>query len=151
MRRLGVPETDVEDAVQRVFLVLAKNLARVQPAKLRSYLFGVALRVAANERRAARSRIQSGGDAERVPSSAPPADEALDSRRARAALDQMLDALGEDLRSVFVLHELERLTAPAIAELLGIPAGTVASRLRRARAELDKHATRLRAQLRTGR
>lgn len=151
VRRLGVPETDVEDAVQRVFLVLAKNVARVDRSKLRSYLFGVAMRVAANERRAARSRIQGSGDADRTPSLAAPADEALDARRARALLDEILDLLGDELRSVLVLHEFEHLTVPEIADLVGIPTGTVASRLRRARAELERHATRLRAKLRGGR
>ena len=44
-----------------------------------------------------------------------------------------LDALPRDLVEVFVLHEIEELTSAAIAELLTIPRGTVASRLRRAR------------------
>jgi RNA polymerase sigma-70 factor (ECF subfamily) len=150
VRRLGVPETDVEDAAQRVFLVLAKNLEQVDPAKLRSYLFGVAMRVAANERRAAKARAgrsTSDGDADRVPCGSTPADEALDRRRARVLLDEILDDLDEDLRSVFVLHELEHMTMADIAEVLAIPAGTAASRLRRARAEIEQHALRLRAKM----
>ena len=150
VRRLGVPETDVEDAAQRVFLVLARNLEHVEPAKLRSYLFGVATRVAANERRAAKARgrgSSNDGAAERVACDRPPVDEALDRRRARVLLDEILDNLAEDLRSVFVLHEFEHLTVAEIAEFVGIPAGTAASRLRRARAEIDQHAARLRARM----
>jgi len=153
LRRLGVPDTDTDDATQRVFLVLAKNFAQVEPQKLRSYLFGVAVRIAANERRAARARraTSADGEAERIPCGSTPADEALDQRRARLLLDEILDGLDDDLRCVFVLHELEHLTMAEIAELLGIPAGTAASRLRRARAEVEHHAARLRARLAHGR
>ena len=149
VRRLGVPETDVEDAAQRVFMVLAKNVEQVDPTKLRSYLFGVAMRVAANERRAARARGWQAHDpaAERVACTRAPADEDLDRRRARILLDEILDALDEDLRSVFVLHELEHMTMAEIADTLAIPTGTAASRLRRARAEVDRHALRLRAKM----
>ncbi len=149
VRRLGVPETDVEDAAQRVFLVLAKNLHRVEPRKLRSYLFGVSMRVAANERRSARLRGRSCSDEEanRVPCARIPADEALDRRRARVLLDEILDHLDDELRSVFVLHEFEHVTLAEIAELVGIPPGTAASRLRRARTEIEQHAQRLRAKM----
>lgn len=149
VRRLGVPATDVEDAAQRVFMVLAKNFAQVDPSKMRAYLFGVAMRVAANERRAARARSWQAHDhaAERVPCSSTPADEDLDRRRARVLLDQILDTLDDDLRCVYVLHELEHMTLAEIADRVGIPAGTAASRLRRARAEVDQHAARLRAKL----
>jgi RNA polymerase sigma-70 factor (ECF subfamily) len=60
-------------------------------------------------------------------------------------LDDVLDALDDDLRVVFVLAELEELTAPEIAGLIGVPLGTVASRLRRAREEFNKSVKRLRA------
>jgi RNA polymerase sigma-70 factor (ECF subfamily) len=43
-----------------------------------------------------------------------------------------------DLRSVFVLFEIEELSTQEIAVLLGIPTGTAASRLRRAREEFDR-------------
>lgn len=149
VRRLGVPETDVEDAAQRVFMVLAKNFAQVEPQKLRSYLFGVSMRVAANERRAARSRgcLAHDGAAERVPCSGPPADEDIDRRRARVLLDEILDGLDEELRSVYVLHEFEHMTMADIAETVGVPTGTAASRLRRARAQVAQHAARLRAKM----
>jgi RNA polymerase sigma-70 factor (ECF subfamily) len=54
-----------------------------------------------------------------------------------------------DLRAVFVLYELEQLTSAEIAELLQIPPGTVASRLRRARESFESCVARLRAR-RTG-
>jgi RNA polymerase sigma-70 factor (ECF subfamily) len=58
-----------------------------------------------------------------------------DQRQARAMLDRVLDQMDIDLRTVFVLHEFEELNMSEIADVLEIPRGTVASRLRRARLE----------------
>jgi RNA polymerase sigma-70 factor (ECF subfamily) len=68
----------------------------------------------------------------------------LDERRAFDVLGRLLDSMEDDLRQVFVLYEIEDLTMAAIAELLQIPAGTVASRLRRAREQFEVMASRLR-------
>jgi RNA polymerase sigma-70 factor (ECF subfamily) len=51
----------------------------------------------------------------------------------RAVLRAVIDAIPTDLRVVFVLFELEELTLAQIAAMVGIPIGTAASRLRRAR------------------
>ena len=59
----------------------------------------------------------------------------------------MLDGLTDDLRVSFVLYELEGLSSPEIATLLGIPLGTVASRLRRAREAFELGVSELKAQL----
>jgi len=72
-----------------------------------------------------------------------PADEQLDLRRARALLDVVLNEMSDELRTVFVLFELEDMTMATIAELLHLPPGTVASRLRRARATFELEATKL--------
>jgi RNA polymerase sigma-70 factor (ECF subfamily) len=63
----------------------------------------------------------------------PSADDVADLRRARALLDEIIDGMPLELRVVFILSEIEQMTAASIAELEGIPPGTVASRLRRAR------------------
>jgi RNA polymerase sigma-70 factor (ECF subfamily) len=55
--------------------------------------------------------------------------------------------MSDDVRSVFVLFELEGLTAVEIAELMDVPVGTVASRLRRGRDLFHEHAAALRASL----
>jgi RNA polymerase sigma-70 factor (ECF subfamily) len=70
------------------------------------------------------------------------ADDLVERSRARALLDSILGELPEPLRSVFVLYEIEQLSTHEIADLLGLPRGTVASRLRRARAEFEKRAQR---------
>jgi RNA polymerase sigma-70 factor, ECF subfamily len=58
-------------------------------------------------------------------------------------LDRVLDQMETDLRTVFVLYEFEELNMAEIASALGIPQGTVASRLRRARADFRQRVSRL--------
>lgn len=148
LRRLGVPEADADDAAQQVFLVIARKLPLIDANNERSFLFGTALRVASDWRRARRRRREEPGH---EPGAADPSDsgpgpeDLVAQRRARALLDEVLDGMPEDLQTVFVLFELEELPTPEIASLLGIPVGTVASRLRRAREEFQDRAKRLKA------
>jgi RNA polymerase sigma-70 factor (ECF subfamily) len=51
----------------------------------------------------------------------------------RELLDRVLDKMPEELRAVFVLHELEELSVDEVARLLSLPRGTAATRLRRSR------------------
>lgn len=133
--RLGVAEASVDDAAQEVFVVLARKLGDVAFGTERSFLFGTARRVAADVRKAARRRPSAvsedvlEAEADRRPS---PVD-AMRAQEARAMLDVILDTMDDGAREVFVLSDLEGLAKPEVASLLGIPEGTVASRLRRAR------------------
>jgi RNA polymerase sigma-70 factor (ECF subfamily) len=144
LRRFGVPAADVEDAAQKVFLVLARRLASVAPGAERAFLVSTALRVASDVRRSSALRRQPPEDAsELADEGAPPADQLLDQKRAREILDRVLDAMPDKLRAVFVLFELEGLTTDEIAEALSLPRGTVASRMRRARDEFEAQVKRL--------
>jgi len=150
LRRLGVcPETAVDDAAQRVFEVAARKHLKIEAGHERAFLFKTAVLVAAEERRAQRRRREVADEA--VVSAAvdagPRPDQALEQRRYRDLLDVVLDELDPDLRTVFVLYELEGMTSPEISELLEIPLGTAASRLRRARSAFHAAARRLRARL----
>jgi len=82
------------------------------------------------------------------PDTAPHADELVERKRARALLDEALDSMEDDLRTVFVLFELEEMKTSEIADLLAIPVGTVASRLRRSRDEFQEIMKRLNARRR---
>jgi RNA polymerase sigma-70 factor (ECF subfamily) len=64
--------------------------------------------------------------------------------QARRLLDLILDRLPEEQRTVFVLSEIEGMTAPEVAAIVGVPLGTVSSRLRRAREQFHVEAARLR-------
>ena len=145
LRRLGLPESDADDAAQQVFLIANGKLSLIRAGRERAFLYGCALNLAAKWRRhAARQRHDAGLDEAACPatSSAETADDLLERSRARVLLDAILAELPQPLRSVFVLYELEQLSTLEIAELLHLPRGTVASRLRRAREEFEKRAQR---------
>jgi RNA polymerase sigma-70 factor, ECF subfamily len=148
LRRLGVrPEAAVDDAVQRVFEIAVRKTQYLPAGTERAFLFRTALFVAAEERRRQHQTLKRAASAEPEDLETPELDpeRALAARREREVLDEVLDELPEKLRTVFVLFELEGLTTLAIANLLDIPAGTAASRLRLAREHFQDGARRLRA------
>jgi RNA polymerase sigma-70 factor, ECF subfamily len=132
VRRLGVSQADADDAVQKVYLIASDKLAHIAIGSERSFLFGVALRVASHLRRGYRRNPLVLLDAEGC-DAAPPPDELVDQKRLREMVDRVLDDLPLELRTVLVLFECEQLTTPEISKLLEIPLGTAASRLRRGR------------------
>jgi RNA polymerase sigma-70 factor (ECF subfamily) len=149
LRRLGVPEPGVDDAAQRVFELAALKITQISHGSERAFLFQTALRVAMSERRnyARRREVMPGVELEELIDPAPLPDAMAEARQRRVHLDRLLDALPMDLRTVFVLFEIEGLASPEIASMLDIPVGTVASRLRRAREIFRDDAARLRKRL----
>jgi RNA polymerase sigma-70 factor (ECF subfamily) len=145
LRRLGIAESDTDDAVQEVVLVLARRLDQVEVGKERSFVLSTAVRIASGFRRSLRNRrevgLDEGGLAEmETPDLSPEA--WAEKQRLRAVLQQVLNELPMELRAVFVLYELEELTMAEIAKTLDLPAGTVASRLRRSRELFESTAAR---------
>ncbi len=145
VRRLGVAEAACDDAAQQVFIVAADHLDRIRPGKERAFLLGTACRVAANARRAQARRTEVHDDEllGRKAHPTPDPEHLLQLKEMRELLDVLLARLTHDLRTVFVLFELERLSSEEIAGLLDIPVGTVASRLRRARAAFQAQVEQL--------
>ena len=141
LRRAGVPPSDLDDEIQRTFMVAAARLEVVQRGAERSFLCQVAYNVASHARRrlARRREVLDGNPPERIEAVATP-EFLTDRKQLRKLLDEILGSLHESLRVVFTLFELEDMNLIAIAKRLGLPRGTVASRLRRARAQLRAHA-----------
>ncbi len=134
LARIRVPSADLADCVQQVFVVASRRLSAIAIGSERSFLIGTAIRVARDARRTlGRRREVPEDEAVETLSLDPQPDELTDQKRLRALLDEVLAAMPEELREVFVLFELEEMTTPEIATLLEIPTGTAASRLRRAR------------------
>jgi len=141
LRKAGVPASDLDDEVQRTFMVAANRLNDVRHGAERSFLFQVALNTASHARRALarRRELPSEQVPERIEAFATP-ENLADRMQMRRLFEEMLASMPESLRSVFVLFELEGMETVEVAARLGIPRGTVASRLRRARAQLRKQA-----------
>lgn len=141
LRRLGTPMAEVDDAIQEVLWVFHRKWAEVETGKERSFLVATATRVASHEYRARRRRSRTQGE---FCDQAPLTTELTPERLAQVAetrerLQQILNQLPMDLRTAFVLFELEQLTAPEVSELLEIPVGTATSRIRRARELFAEH------------
>lgn len=139
LRRLGVPERDVEDVCQEVFLVVARRLDAFEGrSSVRTWVYGICVRVASDYRKSARVRRE---EISPVAGEGADSDKQLDVvalRQARATLDRILDALDDDKRAVFVLYEIEQLKMPEIAVALGCPLQTAYSRLHAARARVHE-------------
>jgi RNA polymerase sigma-70 factor (ECF subfamily) len=139
LRRLGLRDAAIDDAVQEVFIVVHRRLAELATVEsLSGWLYGVLRRVAATHRRSVRRR---GTDAlpETLAGGLGPApDEAAARAQASRWLAGFLDELPEDQRHVFVLIELEQLPAGEVAASLGLSINTIYSRLRLARSRFER-------------
>jgi len=142
LRRLGLRAADADDAAQQVFMIATQKLDAIAPGSERSFLYGAAVRVAANARRAASRRSEDpGDDVEHIATGLHPEQRrTLD--EAWALLDELLERLPDELRRVLVLAEIEQLEVAEIAALEDVPVGTAASRLRRAREAFREHLKR---------
>jgi RNA polymerase sigma-70 factor (ECF subfamily) len=138
VRQLGLSRDAADDAAQQVFLIAGERLEDIAPQSERAFVFGTALRVARTaNRKLARELCCAAAD--RNVSPLPHPDELTDQKRARELLDAAIAHIPLDERTVFVLFELEGFTTLEVADVMEIPVGTAASRLRRAREKFRKH------------
>lgn len=136
--RLGVAPANVEDAVQEVFVVAHQRRADFEGrSSLKTWLVGIAVRVASAWRRddARRARMEAVPD-ELVDGALSP-EAVSEAARGAEVLRRVLSRLAPERREVFVLFELEELTAPEIASATGLKVNTVYSRLRLAREDFE--------------
>jgi RNA polymerase sigma-70 factor (ECF subfamily) len=145
-RSLGVPASGVDDAVQDVFLTVHRRLSEFEGrASMRTWIYAITYRTAQNHRR--RSQRQRFDELLEEPlAEGPGPGEQLDSARAGQFVMQFLEKMSGEKRDVFVLCVLEELSAPEVAEILGVKLNTVYSRLRLARADFRAALERVAAQ-----
>lgn len=147
LHRLGVEEADREDLLQEVFIIVHQRLHTFrQEEPLPPWLFGICRNVASAHRRSAYMRRE-------TPCDSPPEtdmehtgrspEDAVRAKEAQRTLAAILDGLDLDRRAVFVMFEIEEMSLNEIAAILGIPAGTVSSRLHAARKAFNKALARM--------
>lgn len=145
-RRLGVAEEDADDMVQEVFFIAHRRLSDFEGrASAKTWLFGILHHVVQHHRRSRarkqRHLVAEGArlDPDRLPDLASPGPaQSAEHAQAMRILDRLLSTLDDEKRAVFVLAEIEQMTATEIAEALAINPNTVYSRLRVARLAFDR-------------
>ena len=153
IRRLGVPEALVDDAVQEVFLVVYRRLGQFEGrSSLKTWIFSIVTRVASDHRRSIRRKSPHLRNADSAVDADDIADERAEGPHERMErlegvqlLHRLLDEIDDDKRIVLVLAELEAMTVPEIADTLGENLNTIYARLRAARREFEQAVTRERA------
>ncbi len=152
LRKAGVREADLDDEVQRTFIAAASRLEDVRPSAERSFLFQVAIYRALHARRQLARRREVLGD------SAPESVEALgtpedlaERKQLRKMLDDIIESMPPREGLAFTLYQIEEMNMTEIAAILRVPRGTVASRLRRARARFDEQVAGIRRAWNLGR
>jgi len=143
--RLGVPRANVDDIVQEAFITADRRAADIARGSERRFLISTTIKLCANQRRRSEVRLERPVLTELRAQDTLDAEQLLARKQLRQWLDVALDALPLEQRTVFVLHELEGFSIIEIAQLIEAPAGTVASRLARAREKFCKNAARLRS------
>jgi RNA polymerase sigma-70 factor (ECF subfamily) len=143
LRSLGVRPSHVEDAVQDVFLVVQDKLAYFDGnARLRTWLYAIVIRVARRYRERQAREVDAEAEVLMADYSA---EHALLSREQLELARAALNALSDAKREVFVLSEIEQLSAPEISSITFTPLNTVYARLRAARTEFEKRVEQLEA------
>jgi RNA polymerase sigma-70 factor (ECF subfamily) len=131
LRLLGVPPEGLEDAAQDCFSGVSRQIGRFEGrSALRTWLFAIVQRVAANHRRRVRRKLEplqpldDGFESE-----APNAQAHVEAAEVVEVIQRFCDGLEGDVRAVFVLALLEGMPAPEVAQAVGISVNTVYSRV----------------------
>ncbi len=139
-RRLGLPEADVEDAVQDAFRIAWEQLERFTWGRFTTWLYRIVANVVSERLRRTRVREFFGAFLGRADTSL---EAHVEARSTLRIVEQVLRKLTREKREVFALFEIEGLTHQEIAELIGVKVETVRTRLHYARRDFERLAEKL--------
>jgi RNA polymerase sigma-70 factor, ECF subfamily len=131
---------DAEDAVQEAFLKLYRGEAWLRMENEKGFLARTVWRVALDHLPKTGERMADVAEMQLVATGGAgmsPEQSAVDEDE-RAVLRRLIDGLPEELRRPLVLSSVEEMTSREVAEVMGIPEGTVRTRVMRARTELRR-------------
>jgi RNA polymerase sigma-70 factor (ECF subfamily) len=146
VRRLGFSPEAAADATHQAYLIATERLDQIYAGSEKAYLFSTAIRFAKTAARKNR-RLQLEEDIDLGADPTLHADSMTNRQMALQLMDRVLSQMGPELVTTFVLFEIEGMTTPEIAQVEGIPLGTAASRLRRARQSFREAALELESSL----
>lgn len=149
LKRLGLSEAAADDGAQEVFLIASQKWMHIRPGSEKSFLLGVARRIAASHRRKIprTSEALNGEHVETLKDGSLLPEQMMRLAEERRMLEEIMNDMDDDTREVFVLFELEGLSRSQVAEVVGIPEGTAASRMRRAQQQFLAAAERLKLKM----
>ena len=146
LQRMGIDSSHLDDVSQEVFMVVHKRLHTFDgTSRMTTWLYGICLRVTSSWRRRAWFRRERPVEEipERTSQPGVSGDAWMEMREAQRRLGMILDKMDVDKRAVFVMYEVEELSTTEIAAVLGVPTGTVHSRLHAAREQFQAVLARL--------
>ncbi len=144
-RRLGVRDGSLDDVVQEVFVIVHRKLGEFEGrSSIKTWLFGITLRVARAHRRR-RGAADDAVDPDTLQTGVLSPSESLEKADAVRLLHAILDEMDDERREIFVMAELEQLAMPEIAATLGVNVNTAYARLRAARQTFETAVARHRA------
>lgn len=148
-KRLGVREASLDDVVQEVFVIVHRRLGGFEGrSSIKTWLFGITLRVARDHRRSAARKNADGGapiDPDSLRATTPGPSETIEKAEAVRVLYAILDEMDDERREIFVMAELEQMTMPDIASTTGLNVNTAYARLRAARQSFEEGVARAHA------
>lgn len=146
VRRLGVHPGAVDDVLQEILLTVHRRLPTFEGrSALKTWLFGIVLYTVRDHRKARqRHPLSYGTPPESISTSASP-EEQTELAEAVRILYGLLDEQTPESRELLVMADIEEMSVPEIAEILGVNVNTVYSRLRTARASFERAVLRHRA------
>lgn len=140
LRRLGVGSAHLEDFTHDVFVIVFRRWGTYDASRpLRPWLFGIAYCVVADWNKKLETRKTSKDPpSEEVASTGLSPEEQAEQKQAQDWANEILDGMEMGRKTVFILHEIEGLSMPIVAETLGLPLNTAYSRLRLARRDFNQ-------------
>lgn len=150
LRRLGVPEAKLDDALQDVFMVVHRRAREFNgSSSLRTWVLGITLRVAANVRRGCQREDARFVDAPLdLPAASASPEQLVAEREALRTLYAVLDLMKPQHREVLVLVDMEQLTVVEAARALAVNTSSCYKRLNAARGQFEREVQRHQASAR---
>ena len=144
--RLGIRGEDVQDLAHDVFAAAYRRWETYDASRpVRPWLFGIAYRLVLDFKRKLQNQRESPNDELEAVDASRSAEDVVASKQGLELAASIIGSLELERRAVFVMHEIEGVPIPQVADAVGVPINTAYSRLRLARQDFNAAVKRLHA------